>query len=114
MSDAVVDAARARGRERRHGCALSALFRLRSLGTEDAVQTLVERLDREREASALMRHEVAFALGQMGATGAIGAVRDAGGFEREWHGSTRVRRGVGGVGIGARAVRRGVANGVCG
>ena len=52
----------------------SALFRLRSLGTDDAVRALVERLDREREASALMRHEVAFALGQMGATGAIEAL----------------------------------------
>jgi len=52
----------------------SALFRLRSLGTDDAVRALVERLDRRRERSALMRHEVAFALGQMGATGAIDAL----------------------------------------
>jgi deoxyhypusine monooxygenase len=75
MSDAVVDAARALADANvAMDARFSALFRLRSLGTEDAVRALVERLDREREASALMRHEVAFALGQMGATGAIEAL----------------------------------------
>ena len=75
MSDAVGEAARALADANvAMDARFSALFRLRSLGTEDAVRALVERLDREREASALMRHEVAFALGQMGATGAIEAL----------------------------------------
>lgn len=48
-----------------------ALFQLRSIGTQDAIDALLERLCASREPSALLRHEVAFALGQMRAEGAI-------------------------------------------
>ena len=54
----------------------SALFRLRSLGTPDAVDALVARLSASREPSALLRHEVAFALGQMRARGAEAALAE--------------------------------------
>ena len=52
----------------------SALFQLRALATPDAVDALLERVDRANERSALVRHEAAFALGQMRATRAIDAL----------------------------------------
>ena len=54
----------------------NALFRLRSLGTVEAVDALVERLSAAREPSALLRHEVAFALGQMRARAAEAALTE--------------------------------------
>lgn len=53
-----------------------ALFQLRSIGTPDAIDALLERLSASREPSALLRHEVAFALGQMRAEGAIEVLTD--------------------------------------
>ena len=54
----------------------SALFQLRALATPDAVDALVERLRASEERSALVRHECAFALGQMRARRAIDALME--------------------------------------
>ena len=45
-----------------------ALFTLRSIGGDDAIAALLGSLE---DPSALFRHEVAFALGQMQAPGAV-------------------------------------------
>jgi deoxyhypusine monooxygenase len=61
----------------------NALFALRSLATDDAIDALLTRLDAEREPSALMRHEVAFALGQMQTARAIPRLTEVLGDELE-------------------------------
>ena len=50
-----------------------ALFTLRSIGGDDAVAALLGAMT--DDPSALFRHEVAFALGQMQAPGAVGVLK---------------------------------------
>ena len=67
-----VDAARAlRDRALPMEARFTALFRLRSLGDDRSVDALLDALDASVEPSALLRHECAFALGQMRAGRAI-------------------------------------------
>ena len=68
-----------------------ALFGLRSVGGEAAVQALLDSL---KDPSALFRHEVAFALGQMQVTSAVAASRlcSATGASTVWCATRRRRR----------------------